>query len=71
MRILIRAAAEILGIDDKTVRNRLKQGAISFATLSAEIPTAGGLQGANLITPSVLFRLAVRYNEPLAIAMAK
>ena len=71
MRILIRAAAEILGIDDKTVRNRIKQGANENATLSAEILTEGGLQGANLITPPVLFRLAMRYHEPLAIAMAK
>jgi hypothetical protein len=67
----VRGAAEILGVSDSAIYKRLKQGAISFATLSAEIPTAGGLQGANLITPSVLFRLAVRYNEPLAIAMGE
>jgi len=65
----VRGAAQILGVSDTAIHKRIKQGADETTTLSAEILTGGGIQGADLITPSVLFRLAMRYNSGLAVAM--
>jgi hypothetical protein len=65
----IRGAASILGVEPSTVHRRLNKGVAETAYLSAEIQTEGGLQGVALITPAVLFRLAMRYNPDLAVAM--
>jgi hypothetical protein len=66
----MRAIARMLGLEDtRTLRRRLEGGAFE-GVKTAEILTAGGVQGGVSLYPSsVVFKLALEFNPDLAEAM--
>lgn len=64
----ISAAARMLGVDKGNLSKYLK-GVVNIEPISAEIQTAGGLQGVVLLSSEQVFKLALRYNLELAEKM--
>jgi hypothetical protein len=65
----LKAIARMLGLEDtRTLRRRL-EGVAKGEAKTAEIQTAGGLQGVALYPASVVFKLALEFNPDLAEAM--
>lgn len=64
----ISAAARMLETPRITVNDAVK-GCRDFPLISAEIQTAGGLQGVRMLNSEHLFNLALRYNLDLAQKM--
>jgi hypothetical protein len=64
----IRAASRMLEAPESTIRLALK-GAQDYGVVNAEIQTPGGLQGAQLYSSDVVFKLAIKYHPELAVKM--
>lgn len=65
-----RGAARALGISDTAINNRIR-GAKLEGVKMAQVPTASGLQGANLVPAIAVYELAFEFNPGLAKAMGK
>lgn len=65
-----RGYARMAGIDESTVRKRIK-GADYFGAKSAKVPTPGGLQGADLIDESTICNWLMKDNPEMAIQLMK
>jgi hypothetical protein len=64
------AAARMLGIDRKSVRDELKGGG-DYVETKAQVQTKGGIQRCSLISADVVFDLALKFNPELARRMGK
>jgi hypothetical protein len=64
-----RATARMIGVDESTVRRDLTCGGLPV--VNAPIPTAKGVQGADLISAAVVLRLATKRNPELALKMGE
>lgn len=62
----IRATARMLETPESTIRLALK-GAQDFNVINAEVHTPGGLQGAQLYSSDVVFKLAFKYHPQMAM----
>jgi hypothetical protein len=65
----LRAIARMLGLESTGTLQRRLRGVPKEVVKTAEIQTAGGLQGAPLYPASVVFDLALEFNPSLAKAM--
>jgi hypothetical protein len=63
----IRATARIVNCNESTIRDCIAARKIDAKL--AEIPTAGGTQGAQLLSAEAVFRLAILYDPELAFRM--
>jgi phage antirepressor YoqD-like protein len=67
-----KAAARMLGVTKETVGSQaFKLGGEDYDVVGAKINTPGGLQEARLVSASIIFKLAVKYNPDLAIKMGE
>jgi hypothetical protein len=64
------AAARMLGIDRKSVRDEVKGGG-DYVETKAQVQTKGGIQRCSLISADVVFDLALKFNPELAKQMGK
>jgi hypothetical protein len=65
-----RATARMLGVDEKTVRKEI-EGADYCVLKNAQVQTSGGIQGADLISATVVYKLAFKFNPDLAFKMGE
>jgi hypothetical protein len=63
-----RAVANIVGCSPASVNSHM-QGVQETDKIWAQVQTQGGIQGVQLVPPHEIFRLALRFNLPLAEAM--
>jgi phage antirepressor YoqD-like protein len=66
----ISATARMLNLENIQVKRALEKGGYENVLITAEIPTAGGVQGGTkLVDSGTIFNLAIQYNIPLAKTM--